>query len=153
MKEKKFGLLAVAAALLLQGCATTPKPSNMSLASAMALINPKYVAQAAALDTVLFGKKYSKGAAASSTDLAAARAALIAAGYVPMEVYRFKGTVCDRDDLSRERILMATDVGDAVFDPIVVSNSAPAAETDLDLEALAQSMADAFDKLSKSEGK
>ena len=149
---KKILMAMAGAALLLQGCATTPNASSGSLAAAMALINPKYVSQAAALDAALFGKKASKAAPAPS-DLAAARAALIAAGYVPMEVYRFKGTVCDRDDLSRERILMATDVGDAVFDPVSISNATPVAETDLDFEALAQSMADAFDKLSKGEGK
>ena len=144
---KSFTIQGIAVAAIIatvlilgQGCAALKgNTSSGSLSAAVAAIAPQYAAQAAQLETIL-GKSKAKTESATQ--------AFPPAGYSFLEVYRYKGTVVDAADLSRDLIYTKTETGSAVFDPVATASNVPAANVDAD-EQTAQEIADWLDSLLK----
>lgn len=101
-------LIFVLAVPFLSGCLFTLDPNDA--ASAVALVAPQYTTQAA----IVAGAIGKNGSASSSNPV------LVNPTY--REVWRYKGTVCDAADITRERILTETTVGASIFadSPVVV---------------------------------
>ncbi len=98
---KKILIIFVLAVPFLSGCLFTLDPNDA--ASAVALVAPQYTTQAA----IVAGAIGKKGSASSSNPV------LVNPTY--REVWRYKGTVCDAADITRERILTETTVGAFIF--------------------------------------
>ncbi len=133
-------LISVLAVPFLSGCLFTLDPNDA--ASAVALVAPQYTTQAA----IVAGAIGKKGSASSSNPV------LVNPTY--REVWRYKGTVCDAADITRERILSETTVGSAIFADVSVSlaslpseqtNTVTAYTGDAEIDALIDEAASAID--------
>jgi uncharacterized protein (DUF934 family) len=124
----------IVAMSLLSGCATLQKLSGS--------VPPEY---ATAIDLVAKSVSSPKSSKTETT----------LNGFTYREVYRYKGTVCDASDVSRERIYAMTQVGADAFEstslPITATPepSTPTTNTNTTTsdEQAAERIAEALDKL------
>lgn len=146
MIRRGIGLIAV---LFLSGCASTSPYSG--LASAVAAINPAYADAASKIERAL-----AKAQPSVQVGQAEIEAAMRAAGYVPVEKYYFRDTECKPSDFRRDVAWTKTQTGAEVFSPGVAapSNSVPTLPSaSVDLNALAEELAESLSALDKKEAK